>query len=223
MELAPVEGDPPESETAAKDDSDVCLFTLHVHTDTSLAAVLNVTRPAIAKAAHEGRITREDDGTWEVFSVLHEWRANTWDALRRDAGRWRPWFDTRVSLDSNAVMSALIARTRHAGGTVTAQYRRNRAWEAVPDPVLLLRTGTQLDAVDPTRARPPITEAVLCELDGLVPFGSTWLEHIEVLADAVAEECGVPQERVYRVLEEQVRIHLAFLAQCERETVSPVS
>jgi hypothetical protein len=34
-------------------DSDVCLCALYVDTDTALAAVLNVTRPAIAKAAHE--------------------------------------------------------------------------------------------------------------------------------------------------------------------------
>jgi hypothetical protein len=66
------------------------------------------------------------------------------------------------------------------------------------------------------RARPPITEAALCELDGLVPCAETWLDHIDVLADAVAEACGVPRERAHGVLEDELRVHLAFLARRER-------
>jgi hypothetical protein len=86
----------------------------------------------------------------------------------------------------------------------------------VADPIVLLRTGTPVDRVDPNRARPPLETAALCELDGLVQHAGAWLQFVNVLPDAVAEACGVPRDRVQAVLEQEVRLHLAFLAQRER-------
>jgi hypothetical protein len=143
--------------------------------------------------------------------VLHDWRANTYSGFQRETGTPRPWFNSRVSLDNGDMVNTLIARARLAGRTITAQFNRGEPWREVPDPIVLLRTGTPVDRVDPNRARPPLETAALCELDGLVQYAGAWLQFVNVLPDAVAEACGVPRDRV-----QEVRLHLAFLAQRER-------
>jgi len=92
-------------------------------------------------------------------------------------------------------LSALMARTRIAGGTVEAQVRRGEPWREVPDPIAVLRAGTQVDRRDPKPPRPALDAAALCELNGLVRSADYWLECIEWTADRLSEECALPARR----------------------------
>jgi hypothetical protein len=71
-----------------------------VYTDTQLAAILGVTRQAIAKAEARGTITREDDGRWDAVAALEDWRDNTFGSLQRPgrAREFRPWLDPETPL-----------------------------------------------------------------------------------------------------------------------------
>jgi hypothetical protein len=219
LDAAHVNGCP--SEPLEVDDEDSCIFALYLETDTALARVLSVSTPAIAKAERSGRIRREPNGWWEVCRVVDDWRAHTRPSLQRDAGAHRPWLDGRVSVDREPLVEELIARTRMDGGTVVAQYDRGAPYREVPDPIVLLRTGTRMR--EPNTARPPLEEAAECELYGLVPWARIWFALIGTAANRVAGECGAPRAHVYAVLEEEVRLTMTDVAERERRCRCPLT
>src|SRR5207244_3297085 len=71
--------------TAWDEDLDGVEYRLVVPTDTALATVLQVSRPAVAGMERQGRIAREPDGQWDVWAVIADWRRTTRAAMARRA------------------------------------------------------------------------------------------------------------------------------------------
>src|SRR5216683_1169985 len=111
---------------------------LVVPTDTALATVLQVSRPAVAGMECQGRIAREPDGQWDVWTVIADWRRTTRAAMQQRAAV-RPWLDARRPLDARTVID-LVRRTRAVGGVVQAKWDE-RGWLDPPDPIDQLRDG----------------------------------------------------------------------------------
>src|SRR4030095_10652148 len=71
-----------------------------VDTDTQLAAILGVARPAIVKAERRGKIERTEAGRWDAVRCLERWRMYTHPGLQRPerAREFRPWLDPATPL-----------------------------------------------------------------------------------------------------------------------------
>jgi hypothetical protein len=71
-----------------------------VDTDSQLAAILGVSRQAIARAEARGTITRLPSGQWDAVAALEDWRDNTCAGLQRpgQAREFRPWLSPEVEL-----------------------------------------------------------------------------------------------------------------------------
>ena len=173
------------------------LFALYVDTDAALARVLNVTAPAVRKAAEWEKIAREPDGRWEVFAVLDGWRASTNRYLQRPAAVRRPWLDPYQPLTWPLVVE-LIWRTRAAGGTVSAEWDGDE-WPDVPDPRMVLRSDAPLDV--------PTCE----ELEGLLPWALSWHAWCGSLAERVAERFGLDAGAVRAFVYREGRERLAWI------------
>jgi hypothetical protein len=86
-----------------------------VDTDRQLAAILGVTRQAVANAESRGTITREDDGRWDALRVVADWRASTVPSLQRPrrAIGARPWLNGDIPL--RRAWAMLVRRCTEAG------------------------------------------------------------------------------------------------------------
>jgi hypothetical protein len=88
-----------------------------IDTDTALAAILGVSRPAIVKAERRGKISRDVDGTWDVFAVVAGWRHSTLSSLQRQGSVFRPWLDPSIPLRAS-IWCELVRRARAGGAFV---------------------------------------------------------------------------------------------------------
>jgi hypothetical protein len=89
--------------------------TYIVGTDAVRARVFAVSRPALSKAAGDGKITPRPDGCWDVLRALVEWRWNTWGALQRPLRvPFRPRLDPTVPLRP-CILAEVIRRGRAEG------------------------------------------------------------------------------------------------------------
>jgi hypothetical protein len=147
-------------------------YRLVVPTDTALATVLQVSRPAVAGMERQGRITREPNGQWDVWAVIADWRQTTRAAMQQRAAV-RPWLDARRPLDASTVID-LVRATRAVGGVVQAQWGSSK-WLDARDPLDQLRDGVPLEAHDTV------------ELDVLSPSATNWHGRFCLLAIHLAE------------------------------------
>jgi hypothetical protein len=94
-----------------------------VETDTDLAAILGVTRQAIAKAEARGIIARAPDGKWDAFAALHSYRRYVSPSLQRWTPVFRPWLDPQVPLVPS-VWIEVMRRCERCGADVRWVPRR---------------------------------------------------------------------------------------------------
>jgi hypothetical protein len=64
-----------------------------LRTDGALASVLGVSPQAVSKARQRGRIEVEENGWWDLFRVLGDWRDHTDPLMQRPDRGLPPWLD----------------------------------------------------------------------------------------------------------------------------------
>jgi hypothetical protein len=172
--------------------------------NAQLAEILEVSAPAVARVEKKGIIAREPSGTWSVLDVVRAWRASVRPSLQRDPS---PWVDPGEELNT----TALIRRTRYAGGRVEVQDDSHGPWHEVADPVQRLNAGETFadeGAVD---------YFALSELSGLVPGSAYWVGVPEMTAGIVAKLTAADQETARVALAGAVHLALLWLIAIKEE------
>jgi len=146
----------------------------------------------------QGRIAREPDGQWDVWTVIADWRRTTRAAMQQRAAV-RPWLDARRPLDARTVID-LVRRTRAVGGVVQAKWDE-RGWLDPPDPIdqLQLRDGVTLEHHD------------LVELELPYPGVTGWLGCFSLLALHLAEHFKLDPTAVRDFVSHEGRAELVEL------------
>ena len=84
----------------------------------ALAAVLGVRPQAVSKAHSRDRIDVREDGCWDLFDVLADWRRHTRWSLQRARAGLPPWLDLDLPV-TQGMVDELVRRARARGGTST--------------------------------------------------------------------------------------------------------
>ena len=177
-----------------------------------LARHLGVSETAVRRAEKAGRIAREADGWWDPAKVKGAWSENTDQAQQRPArSGGRTGKHRALKPVPEAALGAVRDTLRENGESVSAggmtfiQARTaNEVLKAQERRVRLQRMKGEL--VDRAKAVAQVFRLAREERDA-------WVNWPARVAAMIAAELEVDPHKLHRVLERQVREHLAELAE----------
>ena len=174
---------------------------MRIGSNRELARQLGVSETAIRKAEKAGRIKKESDGTWDLANVRAAWNGNTDQAQQRS--RMKPVPEAAVSAvrdtlkdqgEAVATGAMTYMQARTANEVLKAQERRLKLQQI------------KGELVDRAKAVAHVFRLARDERDA-------WINWPARAAAVIAAELQVDSHQLHTVLEQQVREHLAELAE----------
>jgi hypothetical protein len=174
---------------------------MRIDSNRELARQLGVSETAIRKAEKAGRIKKEPGGAWNLVKVRAAWGSNTDQAQQR--GRMKPVPEAAVGAvrdtlkeqgEAVATGAMTYMQARTANEVLKAQERRLKLQQI------------KGELVDRAKAVAHVFRLARDERDA-------WVNWPARAAAVIAAELQVDNHQLHTVLEQQVRAHLADLAE----------